>query len=199
MNASEYLRNKGIKDEYVTVGGMAHGCLSKLLVKYSDLRMRGYSESRKPEKEEANSEDTRSIKQNEFMDMLTTGSGKFEAGEVCPLMSQAGELGLHLRFGHLRPGWFRLVEINRKHLKEDTETQAPQPKPFQISEENFLNKEYCDTLRFVIVKSAIGVAEAALLLEGSKDLSRDAAVSMKLRDAGISSREVLHTIRILNS
>jgi hypothetical protein len=74
-----------------------------------------------------------------------------------------------------------------------------EPKPFPISEEDFYNKEYCDTLRFMIVKSCILVDEATLLLEGSKDLSRDASVSMKLRDAGIGPKQVLHTIRILNS
>ena len=77
--------------------------------------------------------------------------------------------------------------------------EALEPKPFPISEEDFFNKKYCDTIREMVVKSTICVDEAIMILKGSKDLSRDAHISMKLRDAGISKSQVLHTIRILNS
>jgi hypothetical protein len=72
------------------------------------------------------------------------------------------------------------------------------PKPFQISEEDFYNKEKCDILRALVVESPINLDDATKLLKGSNDFARDALVIKKLALVGFEIIRINQVIKALN-
>jgi len=68
-----------------------------------------------------------------------------------------------------------------------------------ISEEIFYNKELSDTLRDIVINSACDFDQALRLLNKSKDHNRDAELIKKLKNCGISEKQVTVFISAINS
>ena len=68
-----------------------------------------------------------------------------------------------------------------------------------IPEEIFYNKALSDTLRDVVINSACDFDQALRLLNKSKDHNRDAELIKKLKNCGISERQVTVFISAINS
>ena len=68
-----------------------------------------------------------------------------------------------------------------------------------ITEDLFYNKELSDTIRDIVKYSACNLEDAVCLLTGSKDYKRDSFTIKKLKNCGVSTREVKKIIRIINN
>lgn len=68
-----------------------------------------------------------------------------------------------------------------------------------ITEEIFYNKELSDTLRDIVINSACDFDQALRLLNKSKNHNRDAELIKKLKNCGISEKQVTVFISAINS
>ncbi len=68
-----------------------------------------------------------------------------------------------------------------------------------ITEELFYNKELCDIIRDMVLKSACNFEDAKELLELSSDYKRDSFIIKKLKNCGVSTREVRRIICMINN
>jgi len=67
-----------------------------------------------------------------------------------------------------------------------------------ITEEIFYNKELCDNIRDIVMNSACGFKEAVKLLSCSKNHARDVDLIKRLKNCGISKRQVIVFIGSIN-
>ncbi len=67
-----------------------------------------------------------------------------------------------------------------------------------ITEEVFYDKELCDALREVALKSALCLNDALVIIQQSADLDRDIPIIKSLANAGYEPRKIEHIIKVLN-
>lgn len=68
-----------------------------------------------------------------------------------------------------------------------------------IPEEIFYNKELSDAIRDIVINSACDFDQALRLLNKSKDHTRDAELIKKLKNCGISERQVEVFVLAINT
>lgn len=72
-----------------------------------------------------------------------------------------------------------------------------EPKP-QVSEEIFLNKELCDSIRELVVKHPLTLHQAINIMEHSKNYARDLEIVGKLTDGGYDKKRIEAIIILIN-
>ena len=68
-----------------------------------------------------------------------------------------------------------------------------------ISDEVFYNKELCDAIRYLVIKSAIDYNNALEILNESKDYKRDVLVIKELINIGVSKEIIKRIINQINN
>lgn len=105
-----------------------------------------------------------------------------------------------------------LKEINELYEKEKQKVKEleAQPEAFGIGaarelhakieayETLVMNKELCDELRDVVLKSPCTILEGYEVLKDSKNLVRDGKIIKELRCLGVNSDLIMRTIKIVN-